>query len=117
MEPDLADKSSTGKAEAQLRKGVLEYCVMALLGQADRYGVELLEVLGTEGVMATSQGTIYPLLARLRREGLVATTWQESRSGPPRRYYSLTSQGEIALAEFANIWPEFRDAVDRFMAR
>lgn len=115
MVPDVASKGGSGKAESQLRKGVLEYCVLGLLRSGARYGVELLEVLGTVNVMATSQGTIYPLLARLRRDGLVDTTWQESPSGPPRRYYMLTPQGEAALAEFTEIWPHFRDAVDRFI--
>ena len=62
--------------------------------------------------MVTSEGTIYPLLARLRKDGLVATTWQESPSGPPRRYYRLTQKGEVALATFAEEWARFRDAVD-----
>ncbi|MFE0454358.1 PadR family transcriptional regulator [Streptomyces sp. NPDC058914] len=115
MVPDVASKDGSGKAESQLRKGVLEYCVLGILRSGARYGVELLEMLGTVNVMTTSQGTIYPLLARLRRDGLVDTTWQESPSGPPRRYYMLTSQGEAALTEFTEIWPHFRDAVDRFI--
>ncbi|MGX1543773.1 PadR family transcriptional regulator [Streptomyces adustus] len=115
MVPGMASIGGSGKAESQLRKGVLEYCVLGLLRSGSRYGVELLEVLGTVNVMATSQGTIYPLLARLRRDGLVDTTWQESPSGPPRRYYVLTPLGEAALTEFTEIWPLFRDAVDRFI--
>ncbi|MEU9407484.1 PadR family transcriptional regulator [Streptomyces sp. NPDC048281] len=117
MVPDVTSNSDAGRAESQLRKGVLEYCVLGLLRDGARYGVELLEVLGAVRVMTTSQGTIYPLLARLRRDGLVDTTWQESPSGPPRRYYALTPQGEVALAEFTDIWPHFRDAVDRFTAK
>ncbi|MET8677999.1 PadR family transcriptional regulator [Streptomyces sp. NPDC004647] len=116
MEPDVTGKPGAGKAESQLRKGVLEYCVLALLRDSPRYGVELLGVLGAVSAMATSQGTIYPLLARLRREGLVDTSWQESPSGPPRRYYALTASGRTALEEFTTIWPYFRDAVDHFIA-
>ncbi|MFF4040975.1 PadR family transcriptional regulator [Streptomyces sp. NPDC001816] len=115
MEPDVAGKPTAGKAESQLRKGVLEYCVLALLRDRPRYGVELLESLGAVNVMVTSQGTIYPLLSRLRREGLVETRWQESPSGPPRRYYELTPSGQTALKEFTAIWPHFRDAVDHFI--
>ncbi|MGW2689837.1 PadR family transcriptional regulator [Streptomyces sp. NPDC001414] len=116
MVPGMASyNGGSGKAESQLRKGVLEYCVLGLLRDGSRYGVELLEALSTVDVMATSQGTIYPLLARLRRDGLVDTTWQESPSGPPRRYYALTPPGEAALKEFTEIWPLFRDAVDRFI--
>ncbi|MET7853103.1 PadR family transcriptional regulator [Streptomyces avermitilis] len=116
MEPGVTGKTDAGKAESQLRKGVLEYCVLALLRDGPRYGVELLGVLGAVRVMATSQGTIYPLLARLRRDGLVDTSWQESPSGPPRRYYALTASGRTALEEFITIWPYFRDAVDSFIA-
>ena len=115
MEPDEAAKRAGGKAESQLRKGVLEYCVLALLRDGPRYGVELLEALGAVDVMTTSQGTIYPLLSRLRRESLVDTRWQESPSGPPRRYYELTATGQAALAEFATVWPRFRDGVDHFI--
>lgn len=115
MEPGRAKKSGSGKAESQLRKGVLEYCVLGLLRTGPRYGVELLDDLSAVHVMTTSQGTIYPLLARLRREGLVHTDWQESPNGPPRRYYELTERGHAALEEFTTLWPHFRDAVDRFV--
>ncbi|MFE9629649.1 PadR family transcriptional regulator [Streptomyces sp. NPDC006463] len=116
MEPDDASKRDPGKAASQLRKGVIEYCVLALLRNGPLYGVELLRELGAVEVMATSQGTIYPLLSRLRREELVETTWQESPSGPPRRYYALTESGRSALAEFTAAWPDFRNAVDHFLA-
>src|SRR5262249_28749451 len=91
--------STAERSLSQLRRGVLEYCVLALLRRR-RYGIELLRELGKVELMATSEGTIYPLLSRLRREGLVETTWQESNSGPPRRYYELTSAGAQALDEF-----------------
>ena len=67
--------------------------------------------------MVTSEGTIYPLLSRLRRDGLVETTWRESTSGPPRRYYKLTAAGRAALAAFKDEWERFRDAVDHFVER
>ena len=63
----------------------------------------------------TSEGTIYPLLARLRRDGLVTTTWQESDAGPPRKYYRLTAGGKRALAGFTDEWTRFRDAVDELL--
>lgn len=115
----VAGKASNDQAEArgvsQLRKGVLEYCVLSLLRDGPRYGVELLEALADSPVMATSQGTLYPLLSRLRRTGLADTFLVESAGGPSRRYYELTDQGRQALAEFAGHWPGFRDAVDRFL--
>lgn len=100
---------------SQLRKGVLEYCVLALLRDGPRYGVELLEALADTPVMTTSQGTLYPLLSRLRRSGLADTFLMESASGPSRKYYELTDQGREALEEFSGHWPGFRDAVDRFL--
>jgi PadR family transcriptional regulator, regulatory protein PadR len=100
---------------AQLRRGTLEYCVLALLRGAERYGFDLVRRLGQIDGMMTSEGTVYPLLGRLRRDGLVATTWRESPSGPPRRYYQLTPTGRQALDAFAAEWASFRDAVDHFL--
>ncbi|MFJ2510470.1 PadR family transcriptional regulator [Streptomyces griseoviridis] len=113
MQPGDSDKQA--RAAAQLRKGVLEYCVLALMRDRPRYGVELLAALEDSGALATSQGTVYPLLSRLRRDDLVTTTWQESAVGPPRRYYALTDSGRAALEEFTLLWPGFRDAVDAFL--
>jgi len=97
---------------AQLRRGTLEYCVLALLRDEERYGFELVKGLSRVEGMVTSEGTIYPLLSRLRRDGLVETTWRESTAGPPRRYYRLTATGKDALDWFAVEWIRFRDAVD-----
>ncbi len=100
----------------QLRRGTVEYCVLALLRQAERYGFELVHELSSVDGMVTSEGTIYPLLSRLRREELVSTSWRESDSGPPRRYYRLTRAGQRALDEFSDEWVRFRDAVDHFLS-
>ncbi len=83
MEPGGASNELPEKAEVQLRKGVLEYCVLALLRDGPKYGgVELLDHLQATGTLATSQGTVYPLLSRLRRDDLVVTTWRESPLRP-----------------------------------
>jgi PadR family transcriptional regulator PadR len=100
---------------AQLRRGTLEYCVLALLHGGERYGLDLVRQLGQVDGMLTGEGTVYPLLGRLRRDGLVATTWRESPSGPPRRYYHLTPTGQQALGAFTTEWARFRDAVDHFL--
>lgn len=100
---------------AQMRRGTLQYCVLALLRREERYGFDLVRALGSADGMVTTEGTIYPLLARLRRDGLVASSWEESPSGPPRRYYRLTAKGRSALDEFASEWQRFRDAVDSFV--
>jgi PadR family transcriptional regulator PadR len=101
----------------QMRRGTLQYCVLALLAEEERYGFDLVRALAEADGMVTSEGTIYPLLSRLRRDGLVESTWQESPSGPPRRYYRLTESGRAALEGFKREWDRFRDAVDHFVER
>jgi PadR family transcriptional regulator PadR len=96
---------------SQMRRGALEYCVLALINRMPRYAYELIEALGKTG-MLTTEGTLYPLLSRLRRDGLVKTEWRESTDGPPRRYYELTADGRRALAAFRSEWTGFRAAVD-----
>lgn len=95
-----------------LRRGALEYCVLALLAGRARYGLDIARELTADGVLMGSEGTLYPLLARLRRAGWVTTSWRESTEGPPRRYYSLTEDGTAILSEFRPAWTSFRDAVD-----
>ena len=101
----------------QLRKGVLQYCVLAMLREGERYGFELVRSLGELDGLVTSEGTIYPLLSRLRRDGAVATTWRESAVGPPRRYYSITADGADALERFIREWARFSAGVDRVLTR
>ncbi len=110
MEPGQANKSIS-----ELRRGTVAFCVLALLDERERYAVELVSDLAGSDALAASQGTIYPLLSRLRDDGLVATTWQESRSGPPRKYYRLTDDGRRSLDVFRRDWAHFRDAVDRLL--
>ena len=102
----------TTAVTTQLRRGVLEYCVLALLAKEDRYGFDIARTLGGVEPIAVSEGTVYPLLSRLRKDGSVATTWVESDAGPPRKYYAITPQGRRTLAEFTEEWSRFRDAVD-----
>ena len=102
---------------AQMRRGTLQYCVLSLLADEERYGFDLVRCLAEMDGMVTSEGTIYPLLSRLRRDGLVESTWRESSFGPPRRYYRLTKAGRAALEGFRLEWRRFRDAVDHFVER
>lgn len=95
-----------------LRRGALEYCVLAMLQGQELYGLDIARRLTVDGILMSGEGTLYPLLARLRKAGLVETQWQESVEGPPRRYYSLTDDGRDALAAFTRTWKPFRDAVD-----
>lgn len=100
---------------AQLRRGVIEHCVLALLDRGPRYGFDLVRELAAVEGLGTSEGTIYPLLSRLRKEGLLDTSWQPSDQGPPRRYYELTAAGRTALEVFHRHWRGFRAAVDEVL--
>lgn len=106
-----------GARISQLRRGVLEFCVLALLREGQLYGFDLVRRLAEVDGLVTSEGTIYPLLSRLRREGWVNTTWVESEAGPPRRYYALTDAGARALASFTQDWERFRDSVDSMLLK
>ncbi len=86
--------------------------MLALLRDGEQYGFELVHQLSEIEGLVTTEGTLYPLLGRLRREGVVQTTWRESTAGPPRRYYRLTEAGRSVLASFADDWARFRDGVD-----
>ncbi len=101
----------------QLRKGVLENCVLASLNQGPAYGLELASRLSVYSMLFTTEGTLYPLLSRLRKQGLVETTWQESLTGPPRRYYQLTAAGHESLAVFMATWQPFRTDVDALLTQ
>lgn len=111
----MVPRGTEDRVLSQMRRGTLEYCVLAILRHGERYGFELVKELGKADGMVTSEGTIYPLLTRLRRDGLVTSSWQESRQGPPRRYYRLTADGKRSLASFAEEWQRFKAAVDRFV--
>lgn len=100
----------------QLRRGVADRCVLALLEHRERYGFELAKTLSDAHLIA-GEGTIYPLLSRLRREGLVDTVWRESSEGPPRRYYMLSPAGEQALKQFHTDWLQFTRAVDQLLTQ
>ena len=100
----------------ELRRGVLEYCVLAVVRHEESYAFDIVRELSGAGELVTSEGTIYPLLSRLRRDHFVTTTWRESDAGPPRRYYRITEEGRRALDGFAGDWARFRDAVDALLA-
>lgn len=102
---------------SQLRRGALEYCVLAMLAREERYGFDIVRSLGAVNGMVTGEGTLYPLLSRLKKDGHVTTRWRESDAGPPRKYYAISDEGRRALAEFTAQWRLFRDAVDDILAK
>ncbi|MEM8999194.1 MAG: PadR family transcriptional regulator [Bacteroidota bacterium] len=97
--------------KAQMRKGVLEYCILSILKNQDKYASEILGAL-KDAKMLVVEGTIYPLLTRLKNAGLLNYRWEESTSGPPRKYYALTETGHLFLKELNGTWDELRNAVN-----
>ena len=96
--------------KAQMRKGVLEFCILSILKDGEAYTSDILETL-KDAKMLVVEGTIYPLLTRLKNAGLLAYRWEESTGGPPRKYYSLTEKGKLFLTELNNTWSELQQAV------
>ena len=96
--------------KAQMRKGVLEYCILSILESDEAYPSEIIDKL-KEGKLIVVEGTLYPLLTRLKNAGLLKYRWEESKSGPPRKYYSLTEVGIEFLKELETTWNELMNAV------
>ncbi|CAI8238465.1 MAG: Uncharacterised protein [Formosa sp. Hel1_33_131] len=96
--------------KAQMRKGVLEFCILSVLKNQDAYVAEILKTL-KEAKLLVVEGTIYPLLTRLKNAGLLNYRWEESTTGPPRKYYALTESGQLFLVELTTTWNELHNAV------
>ncbi len=97
--------------KAQMRKGVLEFCILSVLKEKDAYTSEILDTLKNAKLLVV-EGTVYPLLTRLKNDGLLIYRWEESTSGPPRKYYGLTDDGQTFLHELNDTWKELSDAVE-----
>ncbi len=94
-----------------MRKGVLEFCILSVLSNGDAYTTDIILRL-KEARLIVVEGTLYPLLTRLKNAGLLQYRWEESSSGPPRKYYSLTQQGEQFLKELKDSWDELVRSVE-----
>jgi PadR family transcriptional regulator len=107
--PNLAvpELESSDKWEAQMRKGCLEMAVLATLWHGRLYGLEILRVLERDSSLVLAEGTIYPILNRLRAEGLVQSQWVEAEAGHPRKYYELTPAGRERAIRMAETWTQF----------
>lgn len=100
---------------SQMRKGILEGCILTIIGQEEIYGYEISEKLKTMGFGDISEGTIYPILLRLTRNESIQATLKDSPSGPQRKYYSLTDKGQIEVTEFKRDWQELVSAVNQLI--
>ncbi|MGB4592714.1 MAG: PadR family transcriptional regulator [Coriobacteriia bacterium] len=102
---------------SQFRKGVVELAILALLDAGELYGAEIVERLAVVKGLAVTSGTVYPLLSRLKKAGLVESVWRESPVGPPRKYYRLSPAGRRDLAEMAHAWRGISAAIDGLLLR
>jgi len=99
-------------AKAQMRKGVLEYCILCVLADGDAYASDIIKRL-KDVQMIIIEGTLYPLLSRQKNAGLLSYRWEESTQGPPRKYYSITEKGHQFLTDYEVSWEELVNSVDK----
>ena len=103
------------KTTAQMRKGVLEYCILSVISEKEVYASDILQKL-KEAKLLVVEGTLYPLLTRLKNDGLLSYRWEESKSGPPRKYYQITGKGLEFLAQLDKSWLDLVEAVTKLSA-
>ncbi len=103
-------QNNVENVRSQMRKGVLEYCILSILSNRDAYASSILSEL-KEARMIVVEGTIYPLLIRQKNQGLLTYRWEESPQGPPRKYYQITDKGRQALAEMDSAWQELVESI------
>jgi PadR family transcriptional regulator, regulatory protein PadR len=116
MKPSDPNQDAADKWEVQLRKGCLELAILAALWEGKLYGLEILRRLETDSDLIISEGTVYPLLSRLKSLGLVRSEWMESDAGHPRKYYSLTVAGKQRGREMAGMWARFSSSMAKLLA-
>ncbi len=97
--------------QAQMRKGILEFCILSILSKHEAYPSEILDQLKNAKLIVV-EGTLYPLLTRLKNMELLTYRWEESTSGPPRKYYAITDEGKTALEALKTTWNELQHAVE-----
>ena len=102
--------------KSQMRKGILEYCIMLLLHKEPSYASDIIQKL-KEAQLIVVEGTLYPLLTRLKNDDLLSYEWVQSTQGPPRKYYKLTEQGEAFLGELEISWKEINETVNHIANR
>lgn len=102
--------------KAQMRKGVLEFCILSILSDGEHYPTEIIERM-KESKLLIVEGTLYPLLTRLKNDGLLSYRWEESTSGPPRKYFTLTEDGKTFLKELTDSWLELTTSVNSIITQ
>jgi PadR family transcriptional regulator PadR len=102
---------SIENTKVQMRKGILEFCILGIISRGEVYASDILDALKNANMLVV-EGTVYPLLTRLKNAGLLTYEWKESTSGPPRKYFTLTQEGKTAFEELKQTWNELSDAAD-----
>lgn len=102
---------NSDNVKSQMRKGVLEYCILTILSKGDAYASSLLTELKSARMIVV-EGTLYPLLTRQKNQGLLTYRWEESPQGPPRKYYSITEKGRNLLSEMDMAWSELVETIE-----
>jgi PadR family transcriptional regulator PadR len=116
MKAAAHDQENSDKWEVQLRKGCLELAILAALWDGKLYGLEILRRLESDSDLVISEGTVYPLLSRLKSLGFLKSEWVESGAGHPRKYYSLTPAGKQRAQEMSGIWSRFSSSMGRLLS-
>ncbi|MBR5924416.1 MAG: PadR family transcriptional regulator [Bacteroidales bacterium] len=104
-------EASSENVRSQMRKGVLEYCILSILNHKEAYASNILDELKKANMLVV-EGTLYPLLIRQKNQGLLTYRWEESTQGPPRKYYMITDQGREQLAEMDAAWQELVQCIE-----
>lgn len=108
------EKTVSNSIGTQMRKGVLELCTLAIISEKDAYASDIIDTLKASDLIVV-EGTLYPMLTRLKNEGMLSYRWEESTSGPPRKYYQLTADGKETLNKLKQNWEDLTKAVNHII--
>ncbi|RLD39323.1 MAG: PadR family transcriptional regulator [Bacteroidetes bacterium] len=108
------EKTVSNSIGTQMRKGVLELCTLSIISKKDAYASDIIDTLKASNLIVV-EGTLYPMLTRLKNEGLLSYRWEESTSGPPRKYYQLTTDGKETLNKLKQSWEDLNKTVNQII--
>lgn len=111
----MAPEHATDNTQAQMRKGTLEFCILLIISKGEAYASDILRTLKDADLLVV-EGTLYPLLSRMRGNDLLAYEWRESTSGPPRKYYTLTKRGRATLKELTATWTALSSSIHSLLS-
>lgn len=110
----MTDEPNLENSKAQMRKGTLEFCIMLIISRGEVYASDILQQLKAADLLVV-EGTLYPLLSRLKTQGFLLYSWKESNAGPPRKYYSLTDKGKTSVKMLTDNWLTLADSINQLI--